>query len=220
MVSALSRLAEQPERYRNAYRAVATLLMLTLVPLAPIAILSADWLIPTVLGPRWTGAVPLFQVLALTLVARPLANTMGWLFISQARTGELWRWGLVGGAIALVSFVVGLPWGALGVAASYCAFDILVRMPILFVWVGRRGPVSVKDLVACMLPAWGVGGVVALVYGVLGPLSGLTGGARFAVFTPLSLLVGAGLMLATPWGREAARSGAKMFRALRQGGTG
>jgi PST family polysaccharide transporter len=215
-IPALSRLMNHPERYRNAYRAVVTLLMLITVPLAPLMILSADWLIPTVMGPQWTGAVRVFQVLALTLFTKPLANATGWLFVTQARTQELWHWGLLGGVIAIVSFIVGLPWGALGVAVAYGASDTFIRMPILLSWAGKTGPVSRRDLLACLVPAWICAATVGLVYGLAAPRFHLSPGLTFLVFAPLSLAAGFAVLVVTPWGRHTLRDGMKMLRALKR----
>ncbi len=214
-IPALSRLMNHPQRYRDAYRAVVTLLMLITVPLAPLMILSADWLIPAVMGDQWAGAVRVFQVLALTLFTKPLANATGWLFVTQARTQELWHWGLLGGAIAVVSFVVGLPWGALGVAAAYGASDMFIRMPILIGWAGKTGPVSRRDLLACLVPAWICALAVGLCYGLLAPRFGLTPALTFFVFAPISLAVGFGALLVTPWG-HVLRDGLRMLRALKR----
>jgi PST family polysaccharide transporter len=214
-VPALSRLLDPPERYRKAYRAIVTLLMLVTVPLAPIMILAADWLIPKVMGPQWSGAVPVFQVLALSLFTKPLGNATGWLFVTQARTKELWHWGLLAAAVAIVSFLVGLPWGALGVAAAYTASDTFIRMPILFRWVTRSGPVGLRDLLSCLFPAWGCAAVVGLVYGFAAPRVDLDPGVRFAVFAPVSLLAGYGALLITPWGRRLLADGLGMLKMLR-----
>jgi len=48
--------------------------------------------------------------------------------------------------LTLASFIVGLPFGPLGVAIAFSATGLLVRMPILYYIAGRRGPVSTSDL--------------------------------------------------------------------------
>jgi PST family polysaccharide transporter len=58
----------------------------------------------------------------------------------------------MGGAIAVVSIVAGLPWGATGVAASYAVTDLLVATPLLFWYVGRRGPVRTIDFYRTIAP--------------------------------------------------------------------
>ena len=60
-------------------------------------------------------------------------------------------WGLVNSAIAIASFVFGLPHGAVGVAAAYALTNVLICTPLLIWYVARRGPVSAKDIVAASL---------------------------------------------------------------------
>src|SRR4029077_8814318 len=50
----------------------------------------------------------------------PIGNSTGWLFITQDRTREMRDL-----LVFMISFVVGLLWGALGVAISYIAFGVL-----------------------------------------------------------------------------------------------
>jgi PST family polysaccharide transporter len=55
--------------------------------------------------------------------------------------------------IAMVSIVAGLPWGATGVAASYAVTDLCITTPLLFWYVGRRGPVRAGDFYRTIAPA-------------------------------------------------------------------
>jgi O-antigen/teichoic acid export membrane protein len=215
-VPALSRLMDSPQRYRTAYLSVTRLLLIATVPLGPLMIFSASVLIPLVLGPDWAGSVPILQVLALALFVKPLLFTTSWLFISQARTADMFRWGVIGSVIALVSFLVGLPWGALGVAISFTAFDLLLRAPILLWMTGRTGHVRLRDLIACLWPAWTCAVPMSACFLAVDQLlPTLTPLTRLAVGVPLGLVVGGGVTWLTPWGRAALREGSTMFRALK-----
>jgi O-antigen/teichoic acid export membrane protein len=140
-VPALSRLVDSPERYRRAYCGfVEKIQMITYL------IVCSDWVIRLLLGSRWHGAAAIYALLGISGITQPLNNTSGWLFISQGRGREMFRWGLIAGALTIASFVVGLPWGALGVAAAYGISGLLVRTPLLLWYVSRRGPVSRGDM--------------------------------------------------------------------------
>jgi PST family polysaccharide transporter len=108
-------------------------------------IVTSDWLILLLLGPQWIGASKIFAVLGMVGLVQPVAHTTGWLFISQDRTREQFRWGIIGSTFTIVSFVIGLKWGAFGVAASYSIIGLLVTTPVLFWFVGREGPVKTVD---------------------------------------------------------------------------
>jgi PST family polysaccharide transporter len=66
---------------------------------------------------------------------------------------------------SVTAFVIGLPWGATGVAAAYAISDVLIRMPFLWWWVGRSGPVRHRDLLEII---WPFGVALAVTLALLG----------------------------------------------------
>jgi PST family polysaccharide transporter len=152
-VPALSRLADSPERYRQAYlRIVAKVAMVTM-PLMAFMIVTSDWMVRVILGSQWMGVSPLFAWLGIAGLVQPLASTAGWLFITQARTREMFQWGAIGSAILMVAICAGLPWGALGVAISYSLSNLLIVLPLLLWFVCRTGPVHAADVLRAIAPA-------------------------------------------------------------------
>ena len=144
-VPALSRLADQPERYRTAYLSILEKVVMITMPLGALMIATSDWMVLLLLGPQWRETSRIFMMLGIAAMIQPVTKTSWWLFSTQGRTRELFHWGLMGGAIAIVSIVAGLPWGARGVAASYAVADLCISTPLLFWYVGRRGPVRTID---------------------------------------------------------------------------
>ena len=144
-IPALSRLADDESRYRRAYLRILEKLLLVTMPVGALLILASDWVVLVILGDQWVDAALIFAALGVSIFAQAIGNTTGWLFISQDRTDEMFRWGFIGAGTALFSFVIGLPWGALGVAVAYSAVGVLVRTPWLLWFVGRRGPVMTLD---------------------------------------------------------------------------
>jgi PST family polysaccharide transporter len=202
IVSALSRLQGAPDRYRAMYTRVARVLMVVTIPFGVVAILTANWFVPFALGEQWRAVAPIFQVLGVGLIVKPLLNTTVWLFVSQARTQELFRWGLVATGTAIVAFIVGLPWGAMGVAAAYTLLDLFIRAPLLLFWVGSRGPVRTRDLLACLGPAWMAAGTIAAVYLLVdGQLGSLPETARVVISTFTALFAAFVVLRGTRWGR-------------------
>lgn len=152
-VPALSRLTDQPERYRRAYTRILEKLLLITMPLGVLLMGTADWLVLTVLGDQWGESAAILAALGISIFTQAVGNTTGWLFISQDRTGEMFRWGFIGAGTAIVSFLIGIPWGAWGVALSYSVVGILIRTPWLLYFVGRRGPVRTRDFYLAAWPA-------------------------------------------------------------------
>ncbi|WP_245195621.1 lipopolysaccharide biosynthesis protein [Aureimonas populi] len=151
MVPALSRLTDEPERYRHAYLRVAPILLLVALPGVAFAIATADLLIPFALGEQWRASAGIFQALGFAGLMQPLNNPSGWLFISQGRSGEFMRWGIFSALTSVAAFAVGLPYGAFGMAAAYAVSEYL-RTPLLWLYLGRSGPVRAADMVRVAFP--------------------------------------------------------------------
>jgi PST family polysaccharide transporter len=152
-VPALSRLADSPERYRAAYLKILEKIAMITMPGVVFMIATSDWLVLFVLGPHWREAGRIFMLLGVAAIIQPVTRTVLWLFTTQGRSREIFKWGLMSAAIAVVSIVTGLPWGATGVAASYAVTDLCVVTPLLFWYVGRKGPVRAADFYRTIAPA-------------------------------------------------------------------
>ncbi|MEX1193384.1 MAG: lipopolysaccharide biosynthesis protein [Brumimicrobium sp.] len=62
---ALAKIQDNDSKLKSAYRNIIILNSLVIVPLMAISIVVADPLIPFVLGTKWAGAVPIFQILCI-----------------------------------------------------------------------------------------------------------------------------------------------------------
>ena len=152
-VPALSRLADSPKRYRSAYLRVLEKIAMVTMPLVGFMIATSDWLVVFLLGPQWRESGRIFMWLGIAAIVQPVARSTLWLFTTQGRSREMFRWGVIGSLIAIAAIVCGLPWGAMGVAASYAITDVCITTPLLFWYVGRRGPVRAADVYRTIAPA-------------------------------------------------------------------
>jgi len=203
-VPALSRLNDSPERYRLAYLRIIEKIAVVTMPGIALLIATSDWVIQLVLGPQWTQAGRIFAALGVAALIQPITNTTGWLFISQGRTNDMFRYGLVASTIIVAAIIAGLPWGALGVAGVYAFIWVAVVTPLLFWWVGRKGPVRPRDFYVTVAPAFfaAIGVLVALFLFrrsmvIVSPLAGLA--ASFGIACAVTLL----LLSVIPAGRRA-----------------
>lgn len=64
---------------------------------------------------------------------------------------EFMRWGFFNAGLTAVAVIAGLPYGAFGVAVAYAACEYL-RTPLLWLYVGRKGPVSTRDVMVATAP--------------------------------------------------------------------
>jgi O-antigen/teichoic acid export membrane protein len=151
-VPALSRMVDSPDRYRLAYLRILEKVAILTMPLMAFLIATADWMVLLVLGPKWTGAGRIVAFLGIAGFAQPICNTAGWLYMTQGRTHHMFQWGLIGGTISIIAIVAGLPWGGVGVAASYSLTYVCVVAPMVFWFVGREGPVRARDVYRTVAP--------------------------------------------------------------------
>ena len=203
---ALGRLRTEPERYRRVYLRVLEKIALITMPGVALLIATSDWVVRLVLGPGWEGAAAIFTWLGVAALVQPASNTTGWLFVSQERGRDMFRWGILGTAISVVAIVAGLPWGAVGVAAVYAVTDIVLKTPLLFWSVGRAGPVRTADLYrALLIPALAAAATFGAIMlfrrwvPVTSPLQGV------AVSILLGLAATVVTLVLTPGGRAALR---------------
>ena len=205
-IPALSRLNDNPERYRQAYLRILEKIAIITMPGTALMIATSDWIVQIVLGQKWQPAARIFALLGIAGLIQPIANTTGWLFMTQSRTHHMVQWGFIGATIIIISIVAGLPWGAVGVATSYAiTFDVLV-VPALFWFVGRAGPVRARDFYLTIIPFAAAAGSSMLVLflfrrsvNVANPLIGVSLGLLITGFVSLLVLV------VLPRGRNALR---------------
>ena len=151
MIPTLSRTVDQPEKHRRIFKWTVEAVSMLTMPMVALLIMTSDWVILLVLGSEWAGAAPIFSLLGIVGLVQPVSSATGWLFVAQDRTDEKLHWGGIGGIMILTSFVAGLPWGAKGVAAAYSLSGLFLRTPLLFWYVGRRGPVTTPDFYKILL---------------------------------------------------------------------
>ncbi len=143
-IPALSRLQDDPVNYqRYYYRALRAIAFVTMPTIAMLAALSEE-VIEIVLGNRWIGAAAIFKVLAFAALLQPVVNPVGWVFVSLGQTDRQLRWALFAAPITVISFIIGLPWGAYGIAFSYMICNLTVlAFPALW-WSFRFSPINIK----------------------------------------------------------------------------
>ena len=145
-IPSLSRLQNDPEQYRRYYyRAINTIAFITMPLVAMLAALS-DEIIKIVLGNQWTDAAIIFKVLAFAAFFQPIWSALGWIFVSLGQTKRMMRWGLAMVPLIVLSFVIGLPWGALGVATSYTVCYLSLILVPSFWYAFRYSPVNLTGL--------------------------------------------------------------------------
>ena len=150
LFAALSRLQNDPSRFKNYFLKGYSLILSLTLPSTLACVLFADDIILLVLGPKWQEAVLIFRLLAPTILALALINPMYWLLISLGMAGRSLKIALVLAPLVIVATVLGLAYGPSGVALGYSAAMMLWVVPCL-AWCMHGTMISLRDL----LPAVG-----------------------------------------------------------------
>ncbi len=145
-IPVLSRLVDDPEAYRRAYVRILEQLALVTMPGVILMVGCAEILIPLVLGPQWIEAAPIFAVLGLAGVVRPVLQSGAWVFMTQGRAGSLVLVSVVHLFAYLLAVSVSLRFGALGVGVGIAVATWLL-VPAVFWYASRSGPVRLRDFV-------------------------------------------------------------------------
>src|SRR6059058_470482 len=194
-IPALSRLQSQPERYRSTFLPLYEAIAFTGFFFTGLCLALARPLTLVLLGPKWEQAAVIFGGFTIAALCVPLANASGWLFTSQGRGRDLLITQSINSGAIVLSFLVGLPFGPVGVAIAFSITNLLVRIPIYYFNVGRYGPVRTADLWRIFfrhLPIWVV--VFGLTRLMLAMVANLAPLAQLLICAPIRVLAGIGFI--------------------------
>lgn len=181
---ALTRMREDEDRLRRGYVRSLRLLAALTFPLSVGMASASPALVSVVLGGRWSDAAVLLAVLSLSGPAQIVSGTTGALYQAVGRSDLQLRRGLVSAVVLVSAIVLGLRWGAVGVAiavsTAYWAVAPVVTAPA---WrlVGLRSSTALRLLLPLAACAAAMGGAVLAVGELLHDSSGPPGAAVLLV---------------------------------------
>jgi O-antigen/teichoic acid export membrane protein len=140
-LATLSRLNNDPEKYRRYYLEAVSMIAFIGMPLSAILTLTGNDVIILILGPQWQKAGEIFCFFGAGMGIMLIYSTQGWLHLSLGRPDRWLRWGVLECILTTVSFVIGLSFGASGVAIAYTASFYVLAGPCLL-YAGR--PINLK----------------------------------------------------------------------------
>jgi O-antigen/teichoic acid export membrane protein len=176
MAPAMSRMQHDKERWRQAYLDALTVITFIGGGMTCLLFTGANTIVDIALGPHWQEAKIIFTCLAISMVASVPMRTTGWIYLSLGRTNRMFYWALIAVPLYALSFVIGLPYGATGVALGYSISQLLAFFPCM--WMAtRQTNITLTDVIVSVAPATVVtvalGGALALVAARLDVIGGL-----------------------------------------------
>jgi PST family polysaccharide transporter len=144
--SALSRLQDDPPRFRTAFLRSYLLVISITMPVALFLAIYADDIVRVLLGPQWGGSAETLRLLSPTVVIFAIINPLGWLMFSAGLVTRSLCISLVIAPLVITAYFIGLPYGPNGVALAFSIAMTLWLLPHLM-WSLRGTIVSLTDLV-------------------------------------------------------------------------
>jgi O-antigen/teichoic acid export membrane protein len=184
-VPLLSRLQDQPGRYRQVFLQAYGVIALLSFPFAGVLMGLSGPIVLFLLGAKWGGVIPIFAWFSIAALHIPLGYAGMWLLTTQGRSQDLLVTGIIFPLLTLLAVAVGLPYGATGVALSSALGGLLIRLPVQFYITGKCGPVSGRDLCGVFFRHLPLGVAVAL--------ASWLAGQTVATHSPLVQLITGGL---------------------------
>jgi PST family polysaccharide transporter len=161
--SALSRVKDDPARFRNYVLTFYALSVAVTLPITVACVLFSEELVRVILGPRWMSAAAILRWLAPTILVYAVINPLGWLLLSLGLVGRSLKLGVVLSILVVCGYCAGLPYGVEGVAIGYSTTMVLWVVPHIALCV-RGTMISLREvlsIVARQLVAAVVAGAVA-----------------------------------------------------------
>jgi len=143
---ALSKLQDHPEEYRQFSRNITALIAFLSMPMVAFMGTTSHLLIPLAFGEGWTASIPIFSILAVAAFFQPVSAVRGQVMLSMGYSGRYARWGIANALLISMAFLIGINWGAYGVAIAYSITNTIILLPSV-VYAFRGTPLKIGDFI-------------------------------------------------------------------------
>lgn len=171
------------------------------LPMALGTSVMAGLLIQVGFGELWRPAGAVLGVLGIVVAGQLVGTTVGPLYLAMGRSGLFLAYGIVSSVLFVLSFLIGVQFGILGVAIAYTVTSLALLVPFVIVPLRLVG-LSLADLGAAVARSTLCALIMAAVIGVT--VHGLPGGPLVlllalaegvAVYVASSLVLNRSLLL-------------------------
>lgn len=145
IVPALSRLQSDPAAWRAMLLDATRIVALATFLLASLLTVNAQQIVRILLGPNWDMSAAIVSIFGISMFARSLMSANPWIFLSLGKTWRMLRWQLFTTPLFITGMVLGLPYGAQGVALGFSLIHLAIAIPSV-IYTTRGNPVKARDL--------------------------------------------------------------------------
>ena len=144
-IPALSAIRHNHKKYRAYYREVIFLVAVLSMPLVSFMVVFSPNIILLMLGKNWYGAEGIFRALALAAFVQAVTTAgRGLPMLSMGFSRRYFHFGILQSLVTCLGIIIGLHWGAVGVAAGY-GISFCLLIPFTLSWCLRGSPVTPRD---------------------------------------------------------------------------
>jgi polysaccharide transporter, PST family len=163
------------------------LLAFVTVPASVGLAMTADLLVPVLLGPKWLGVIGPLRLLGILVAARSIGTILPNL-LTAIGDARFVMWSTIVAAVMVpIAFLIGSHWGTTGIAGAWVAVYPLIAAPLYFRAFRKTG-MEWKEYAGAVLPA--VNGSLIMAAGIWIARIGLSGRFRAPIELILMILVG------------------------------
>lgn len=140
--SGLSSLQSDPDRYRRYYQRVVGFIAMVTMPLGVFVATHSEDITLLALGEKWLPAAPFLIAFAVAAAVKPTIASTAIVLLTLGRSRVLLGLGLLHSLVFILFLIVGVFWGALGIAVAHVGATVITIAPRLY--YGFKGsPISV-----------------------------------------------------------------------------
>jgi PST family polysaccharide transporter len=219
-MSSLSKTQTNGEQHRRHHSIIVLFTASLGMAFVAFLFVDAENVIKIILGSQWMGSVPIFRALAPAAFVDTFLITLNWVLISLGQTERLSRMTFVVTVLTVIGFVIGLSWGAFGVAVAFSVCRVGSSLPML-IYVCTHSQLNVSNVLHVLFRPFFASVTAA------GGLWAIASILPLAEHIVISLLVDAvifgclylSLWVALPGGMRMFKEIIRLIPFLKQGGT-
>ena len=133
MFPALVSIRDDHVRVARGHRRAVKLINVLSAPLLVGMAAVSPSLVPFLWGEQWTPVVPLLIVVCIAALPQCMSASATWLYQSQGRTGLMFKMDVMTSVLGLAGMLVGVHWGAIGVAWAVLVREWVFGIPSFYV---------------------------------------------------------------------------------------
>ncbi|PKN13529.1 MAG: colanic acid exporter [Deltaproteobacteria bacterium HGW-Deltaproteobacteria-4] len=150
---AIAGIQHDKERVKKIFLKTIGAIALVTFPLTVGLFATADNFVLTLLGARWMEMVPIVRALCLLGLTTAAGSLTANIFLSQGESGLHFRLGLILKMTVVAGIVLGLRWGAFGVALCYGLVTLVNVYPTIRI-AGRLIGMGFNEYLKTLAPAF------------------------------------------------------------------